>query len=414
MRTAARIDISKAVGGGYGAFWKFRGRYRVVKGSRASKKSKTAALWYIWALRRFPAANLLVIRRTYSSLERSCFSELLWAADRLGVKSEFEFKRSPLEITRRRTGQKIYFRGLDDPMKLTSLSVPRGVLSWVWFEEAYEISSEADFDAVDELIRGRVPDGYFKQITLTFNPWSGDHWLKRRFFDAPPSPDILAMTVTYKSNEFLDEADTLMFERMRLERPERYRVAGLGEWGRSGELVYPDFEIREFDVRREYDDGGVPIFGLDFGFANDPTALFCGIINRKRQVIYVFDEMYERGLTNDVLASRIIGKGYGGQRIVADSAEPKSIAELRRMGISRIAPARKAKGSIISGIDAVRRCRIVILPSCKSFISEISSYTWETSADGTPTNRPRASGDHLMDAMRYAVTDALSGSNFSF
>ncbi len=299
-------------------------------------------------------------------------------------------------------------------MKLTSLSVPRGVLTWVWFEEAYEISSEDDFDAVDELIRGRVPDGYFKQITLTFNPWSGDHWLKRRFFDAPPSPDILAMTVTYRCNEFLDRADTEMFERMRVERPERYRVAGLGEWGRSGELVYPDFEIRGFDAERVISAGGVPVFGLDFGYTNDPTALFCGIVSKAENEIYVFDELYERGLTNDMVAARISAMGYGGARIVADSAEPKSIAEIRRMGISRIAPARKAKGSILSGIDTVRRCRIIISPSCGHFISEIGSYSWERAADGTPTNRPRPTGDHLMDAMRYAVTDMMSGSNFSF
>ncbi len=200
---ARRIDISDAVGGGYGEFWRFRGRYRAVKGSRGSKKSKTAALWYIYNLRKYPLSNLLVVRRTYASLERSCYTELKWAASRLGVLHEFEWKTSPLEITRKKTGQKIFFKGLDDPMKLTSISVCHGVLNWLWCEEAFEISDEADFDMIDELIRGQVPRGYFKQVTLTFNPWNGEHWLKKRFFDTV-SDDILAMTATYLSNEFLD------------------------------------------------------------------------------------------------------------------------------------------------------------------------------------------------------------------
>lgn len=410
-----KIDVSKAVGGGYGEFWGFRGRYRVVKGSRASKKSKTAALWYIYNLRKYPLANLLVVRKTYASLERSCFTELKWAAERLGVSKEFEFKTSPLEITRKKTGQKIFFKGLDDPMKLTSISVFRGVLCWLWCEEAFEVSEEKDFDMIDEIIRGRVPDGYFKQLTVTFNPWSENHWLKKRFFDKTEKDrDTLAITTTYKTNEFLDPGDISMFERMKRERPERYRVAGLGEWGAVSGLVYPDFEVTDFDVAKIIKQGGRYVFGLDFGYTNDPTALFCGIYSKGENRIYVFDEIYERGLTNDKIASLLKSRGYGRERIPADSAEPKSIDELRAFGIKRIVPSEKGRGSISSGIDAVKRNRIVISPSCKNFISEIRGYVWETASDGSVTNRPRGKNDHLMDAMRYAITDALGKENFSF
>lgn len=409
-----KIDLFSTVGKGYDRFWNFRGRYRVIKGSRASKKSKTAALWFIYNLRRYPLANLLVVRKTYASLERSCFTELRWAAEKLGVRSEFEFKVSPLEITRKKTGQKIFFKGLDDPMKLTSISVSHGVLCWLWCEEAFEITDEADFDMVDELIRGAVPDGYFKQLTVTFNPWNENHWLKRRFFDAPPSFDILAMTTTYKTNEFLDAADISMFETMRRERPERYRTAGLGKWGAVSGLVYPAFEVADFDRDALIKSGAVPIFGLDFGYTNDPTALFCGLHLQSKNEIYVFDELYERGLTNNKLAELLRERGYGACRIVADCAEPKSIDELRAMGIRRITPSDKGRGSILSGIDAVRRCRIIIHPACRSFIREIRGYVWDTDSSGNAVNRPVGKNDHLMDAMRYAVASSSGSANFSF
>lgn len=101
----------------------------------------------------------------------------------------------------------------------------------LWLEECYEITSETDFDMLDESIRGEVPEGLFKQITLTFNPWSDRHWLKKKFFDVKDDPDILALTTNYKCNEWLDEADRRNFERMKKSNPRRYRVAGLGEWG---------------------------------------------------------------------------------------------------------------------------------------------------------------------------------------
>ena len=234
------VYLPDIVGDGYNEFWHTRARYRVVKGSRASKKSKTTALWYIYNLLKFPAANLLVVRRTYRSLERSAFAELKWAIRRLGAEKYFESKTAPLEIVCKPTGQRIFFAGLDDPLKLTSITVATGVLCWMWIEEAYEIESEDAFNTLDESIRGSVPDGLFKQITLTFNPWSANHWLKRRFFDVQ-SPDIFAMTVNYKVNEWLDDADLRVFEDMRLRDPERYRVCGLGEWGIGGGQFFPEF-----------------------------------------------------------------------------------------------------------------------------------------------------------------------------
>lgn len=145
------------------------------------QKSKTTALNFIVRVMEYPGSNLLVVRKTFRTLKDSCFAELKWAISRLEVDSFWECRYSPLEMTYKPTGQKIYFRGLDDPLKVTSITVSVGALCWLWIEEAYEITKEEDFDVLQESIRGQVPKSLFKQITLTFNPWNELHWLKARF-----------------------------------------------------------------------------------------------------------------------------------------------------------------------------------------------------------------------------------------
>lgn len=272
-KAKSNIHLPDIVGKGYRTFWKFKGRYRVVKGSRASKKSKTAALWFITNMMKYPEANTLVVRKVFRTLKDSCFTELKWAIYRLGVQDFWDIKESPLEMTYRPTGQKIYFRGLDDPLKVTSITVEKGYLCWAWVEEAYEIGSEDDFNMLDESIRGAIPEetGLFKQITLTLNPWNEHHWIKKRFFDADPDPDILAMTTNYLCNEWLDKADLKVFETMRLQNPRRYQVAGLGDWGIVDGLVYENWEEKAFDIDKIRQMASVKsAFGLDFGLNVSP------------------------------------------------------------------------------------------------------------------------------------------------
>ena len=290
MSDTINIYLPDIVGKGYKDYWHFKGRYRVCKGSRASKKSKTTALNFITRIIKYANANLLVVRKTYRTLKDSCYAELRWAIERLQVSHLFECKISPLEITYKPTGQKIYFRGLDDPLKITSITVEKGVLCWLWIEEAYEIGAEEDFDILQESIRGNVPNGLFKQITLTFNPWNEHHWLKKRFFDNKNNDDILAITTNYMINEWLDEADFKMFEDMKKNNPKRYQVAGLGNWGITDGLVYDNFIIKDFNVIELLKQNNIEtVFGLDFGYTNDPTALFCGAIDINNKKIYVFD-----------------------------------------------------------------------------------------------------------------------------
>ncbi len=409
-----KIDLPSVVGRGYGAFWRFRGRYRVVKGSRGSKKSKTAALWFIYSLMKYPGSNLLVIRKTYRTLKDSCFTDLRWAMQRLGVPALFECRESPLEIIYRPTGQKILFRGLDDPLKITSIAVEVGQLCWVWIEEAFEITREADFDTIDESIRGQVAPGLFKQITLTFNPWNSRHWLCGRFFFGE-SADTLAITTTYLCNEFLDEADREQMERLKERNPRRYRVAGLGEWGQAEGLVFENYTEEAFDIDAlRAKDGLRSVFGLDFGYTNDPTALFCGLIDTANKRLWVFDELYRKGLSNERIAAIITDMGYAKERITADSAEMKSIDRLCELGLKGIRPARKGPDSIRAGIDFLQDYEIIVHPRCVNFLTEINAYMWDTDKYDNRLNKPQDYMNHLMDAMRYAVEDIAKGDIFSF
>jgi len=397
------IFLPEIVGKGYGTYWNYKGRYRVCKGSRASKKSTTTAMNLIYRIIEYPESNALVVRKTYRTLLDSCFAQLKWAVNRLGVKDYFDFKLSPLEIIYKPTGQKILFRGLDDPLKVTSVTVDVGSLCFLWIEEAYEIMSESDFDMLDESIRGEVPKGHFKQITLTFNPWNERHWIKRRFFDKKDK-DVLAITTNYTCNEWLDRSDLNVFERMKENNPRRYQVAGLGNWGIVDGLIYENFEERQFTLEEIKDYKTVA--GLDFGYTNDPTAFFIGFLDKKDSILYVWDEMYSKGLSNKKIYENIKNMGYSKEKITGDSAEPKSIDELKGYGL-RIKGAKKGKDSILNGIQWIQDLKIIIHPRCNNFLTEISNYQWDKDKFGKALNRPIDDFNHLLDAMRYALEDDI-------
>lgn len=410
-----KISLPKIVGKGYKDYWNFKGRYRVCKGSRASKKSKTTALNFIYRIMKYPQSNLLVVRKVFRTLKDSAYTDLRWAIRQLHVEQYWEYKESPLELMYKPTGQKILFRGLDEPMKLTSITVDVGHLCWAWIEEAYEITKESDFDMLDESIRGQVTGDLFKQITLTFNPWNEGHWIKKKFFDAELSNDILAKTTNYLCNEFLDISDLRLFERMKKENPKRYKVAGLGDWGISEGLIYENWEEIEFDIQEILKIPDIEsAFGLDFGYTNDPSALFAGLISKERREIYVTDELYKKALTNNKLAEEIKNMGYGKERITADSAEPKSIDELYDLGLKGISGARKGRDSINNGIQFIQGYKIIVHPRCVNFLTEISNYTWAKDKFDKPINKPIDMFNHLMDAMRYALEKFMEGERFSF
>ena len=403
-----RINLPQIVGKGYATYWNYKGRYRVVKGGRGSKKSTTTALWIIYNMMKYPLANTLIIRRVFNTHKDSTYTQLKWASNVLKVSHLWKFSKSPLEATYIPTGQKILFRGLDDPMSITSITVEHGHLCWCWFEEAFQIMNEDDFNKVDMSIRGELPKGYFKQITLSFNPWSEKHWLKKRFFDVKDE-DVLAITTNYTCNEFLGEDDKKLFEKMKLNNPRRYNIEGLGNWGIAEGLVYSNFEELDFNIENIKKRPNVKsAFGLDFGYTNDPTAFIASLIDLDNMEIFIFDEHYQKAMSNKDIANMIKYKGYSKERIVGDSSEPKSIDDIKRQGIYRLKGARKGKDSILNGIQYIQDFKIYVHPKCENTLIELSNYVWDTK-EGNVINKPIDDYNHLMDALRYSLEDIRLG-----
>ncbi|MCK8098704.1 PBSX family phage terminase large subunit [Bacillus sp. 2CMS4F] len=403
MINTVRVSLKEIVGGGYKTFWNYQGRYRVVKGGRGSKKSTTTALNIIYRMMQFPQANTLVVRKVFKDHKDSTYAQLKWAIRRLKVEHLWEWTKSPLEIRYKPTGQKILFRGLDDPMSVTSITVDVGYLCWAWFEEAYQILNEDDFNKVDMSIRGELPPGYFKQITLSFNPWNEKHWLKRRFFDVQDN-NILALTTNYKCNEFLGDDDRQLFDWMKKNNLRRYKIEGLGEWGIAEGAIFTnwrEFAFDRFEIAKR--EGIKSAFGLDFGFTTDPSALACSLVDIKNRELYIFDEMYKPGLLNNEIAETITDMGYRKELIIADSAEQKSIAELRKYGLKKIKPAEKGPDSIKAGIQFLQQFTIFIHPKCSNAAMEFSNYVWDKNKDGKLINKPIDEYNHFIDALRYSM-----------
>ena len=408
MNLKIKKNLPDIIGKGYATYWNYKGRYRVVKGGRGSKKSTTTALWIIFKMMQYPLANTLVIRRVFNTHKDSTYTQLKWAANNLGVSHLWKFSKSPLEATYVPTGQKILFRGLDDPMSITSITVEHGHLCWCWFEEAFQVMNEDDFNKIDMSIRGELPKGYFKQITLSFNPWSEKHWLKKRFFDAKDD-DILAITTNYTCNEFLGEDDKKIFNKMKINNPRRYNIEGLGNWGIAEGLVYDNFEELEFNIDEVKKRRNIKsAFGLDFGYTNDPTAFIASLVDLDSNEIFIFDEHYQKAMSNKDITSMIKYKGYSKETIVGDSSEPKSIDDIRRNGIYRIKAAKKGKDSILNGIQYIQDFKIYVHPKCENTLIELSNYVWDTK-NGNVINKPIDDYNHLMDALRYSLEDIRLG-----
>ena len=403
---ARQVRLSDIVGKGYADFWQASQRYRVVKGSRASKKSTTAAMWYIVNMMAKPAANLLVVRRYGRTLKDSCFAQLRWAIDRLGVSQFWRATTNPMELTYEPTGQKILFRGLDDGLKITSITVAKGVLCWVWIDEAYEVRKD-DFEKLDGSIRGTMPKGLTPQITLTFNPWSDRSWLKSEFFDKPRA-NVFTKTTTYRCNEWLSPADLERFAEMQKDNPRRFAIEGDGNWGVSEGLIFDRVSVQDFDAQAMLRNRSVqPLWGLDFGFT-DPTVLLGLLVDEEHRKVYVWKEWTATGCTNAEIAEAAHDLGIMHEKVICDSAEPKSIAEMRKCGINAV-PAYKGPDSVQGGIRTMQGYEWVIHPSCTFAAHDFMNYVWKRDKSGQPTDTPEHEFSHAPDAARYAMSGRRSG-----
>jgi phage terminase large subunit len=381
-------------------------RTQVFFGGSASGKSVFLAQRCIYDVMR-GGRNYLITRQVGRTLRGSVFTEVNRVVHEWGVAHLFQINKSDMTITCT-NGYQIIFSGLDDVEKLKSLAPQKGALTDVWVEEA----TEADHSTVKQLYkRQRGGDESIpKRLTMSFNPIIQSHWIYNEYFSAIGwtetqteyhSDDLNILKTTYLDNRFLTPDD-----RKDLENETDkyyYEVYTRGNWGILGNVIFTNWSVQDLSgMRAQFTDTRN---GLDFGFSSDPAAYGKSHYDRMRGIIYIFEEVYQRGLTNPELADAI--RPYSGnERVICDSAEPKSIQELVNCGINAY-PAAKGKDSVNFGIQWLQQQTIIIDKECINTQNEFRQYHWKEDRSGNSIRQPVDKNNHSIDQLRYALEDDM-------
>lgn len=360
--------------------------------------------------------NLVCIRKSDITNRDSTYAELTGAAYRMfgdQVERYWNIKQSPLSLTCRHNGNQIIFRGVNDEKqreKLKSITFQRGKLTDVWIEEATEIT-QADFEIIDDRLRGELPADQFYQIRMTFNPVSSSHWIKKVFFDTP-DPNVLTHHSTYLGNRFIDSAYHARMERRKEVDPDGYRIYGLGEWGEIGGLILKNWKVEDISQNlNDYDDISI---GQDFGFNHANAILLLGI---RDENIYVLREIYVFEKETAEIIPLAIKAGIPTNRIMwCDSAEPDRIKTWKTAGFMAKAVSKEqtvekkyqsAQIDWLKGIvskDKVFHRIIYVHPSCVNTIKELKQWKWKKDEKtGIYLDEPVPFQDDAMAALRYGV-----------
>jgi len=358
--------------------------------------------------------NYLVCRAVGRTIRRSVMNEIRKVIADAELTKLFDVNRSDGIITCK-NGYQILFAGLDDVEKIKSITPERGALTDVWVEEATETSR----DSVRQLMKRQRggDESVAKRLTLTFNPILQTHWIYEDYFASigwadkqtqHKANDLSILKTWYIHNKFLTQQD---IEGLENEKDKYYRdVYTYGNWGVLGNVIFTNWRVEDLsEMRNQFTNRRN---GLDFGFASDPAAIVCTHYDTKRKTIYVFDELYERGLTNDLLAAEV-KRMMGSDIVTCDSAEPKSIAELQKFSVNATG-AKKGKDSVTWGIDWLKQQEIVIDSRCVNLRNELLAYKWKEDAGGNAIRVPVDKNNHLIDALRYAYESEAGGATWYF
>lgn len=358
--------------------------------------------------------NLVCIRKSDITNRDSTYAELTGAIYRMfgdKAKRYWNIKQSPLQLTCLSNGNQIIFRGVNDENqreKLKSITFQKGKLTDVWVEEATEIT-QADFEIIDDRLRGELPPGQFYQIRMTFNPVNKNHWIKKVFFDIPDS-NVLTHHSTYLGNRFIDNAYRQRMERRKLVDPEGYQIYGLGEWGEIGGLILHNWEVADISQNlNDYDDIAI---GQDFGFNHADAILLLGI---KDDNIYILKEVYvfEKETAEIIPLAQEAGIPTN-KDMWCDSAEPDRIKTWKNAGYrAKGVDKGGANGSVKAQIDwlkgVVRKDKVIkriirVHPSCVNTIKELQQLKWKKDEKtGEYLDEPVAFQDDAMAALRYGI-----------
>ena len=369
-------------------------------GGRGSLKSSTVSVLVPLLLINNPGTHALVLRKVANTIRDSVYAQYIWAIGELGMAAYWEAKVSPMELIYKPTGQKIMFRGADDPMKIKSIKVPFGYIAVTHFEEKDQFAGRAEIrNILQSTMRGGSKYWNFESYNP---PISRDNWANKDSLEE--RPDRLFHKSTYLQappewlgQQFIDEAEHLK------ETDERaYQHEYLGIPVGTGGNVFDKLELREIT------DAEVAAFdhiyqGVDWGYFPDPFAFIRLHYDRARETIYLLDEIYENKLSNEQSAQMILRKGYNDVRLICDSAEPKSVADFRAMRLPAF-EAIKGPGSVEYGMKFLQRRTIVIdRKRTPHAYDEFVGYEYERNKDGDIISGYPDANNHLIDAARYAL-----------
>jgi phage terminase large subunit len=335
--------------------------------------------------------KVLIVRKVGTTLKHSVFALMRELLDESGELTSSRINRSDYEIELA-NGSTFIFKGLDDEQKIKSIANITDIV----IEEATELTLD-DFMQLNLRLRPVEPD---PQIILMFNPVSKANWVYQHFFINPP-PNVLLVNTSYHDNRFIPDDYKAELERLKETNPAYWRIYALGEFATLDKLVFPIVTKRIVSAQETT---GLPFWcGLDFGYVNDPSALTWGFYDRKERRIYTTGEYHKKGMTNADILKAVKDLGLMKERIIADSAEPKSIDELHREGV-RILPAQKGRDSVMHGIDFMLRHDIIIDERCVHTAEEYDNYTWmKDRQTGEYYNCPVDGFNHHIDGTRYAL-----------
>jgi len=386
-------------------------RVQILYGGSSSGKSKFKAQQAVIDTMddaRTGGRNWLVCRQVGRTIRGSVAQEINRIITEWGLQQFFSVNKTDGTITCV-NGYQIIFSGLDDVEKLKSITPAKGAITDVWVEEATETAQ----DSIKQLLkrqRGGNPKTP-KRLHMTFNPILQQHWIYQTYFSGIgwmdeqkkyKTPELSILKTTYLDNKFLTSDD-----RKGLEQETDsyyYQVYTLGNWGVLGDVIFTNWRVE--DLSQMHDQFTNRRNGLDFGFSSDPAAVGVSHYDKMRKTIYFYKELYETGLTNDVLAERI-KEMIGDERIICDSAEPKSIQELNNHGVAAVG-AKKGKDSVNFGIDWLKQQTIIVDRTCINLINELQQYHWKKDAGGNSLKIPVDKNNHLIDGgLRYAYEDDM-------
>ncbi|GAA0715554.1 PBSX family phage terminase large subunit [Paraclostridium ghonii] len=372
-------------------------RFNIYYGGGGSGKSKFVVQKMIYKYLIFSNRKCLVVRKVTNSLRDSIFAEFKTCLADWKIYDRCKIRDTLLTIELP-NGSQFIFKGVDDPEKIKSIS---GIDDIV-IEEATELSLD-DFSQLNLRLRSKNP---YNQVHVMFNPISKSNWVYSQWFkNGYNKESTMVLHTTYKDNKFLPKDYIESLKEMESKNSAYYKIYALGEFATLDKLIF-SYKKESFDYReiKRENKNTTAIFGLDFGYTNDPTAFVCSLIDRKNKKLYIFDEFQERGLTNEDIYKCICEKGYSKEKIVCDSAEPKSIEELYRIGLTRVKHAVKGRDSIINGIQYLQQFDIIVHPSCIHIIEEFNNYTWQKDKNGIYINKPIDKYNHGIDALRYSIS----------